>query len=92
MRAPGAAHPRGWAAVVAAVAVRPGLWPTALRQLRRTARPGWWRRWPPLPVPDPDYLRFRLTTAYGEGGRAPAAGEVVSYLRWCRRQDRRRER
>ena len=54
----------------AAVAVlrRPRLWPTALRQAFRLARPGWWRRPPFLPLPDPDYVRFRLQTAYGAHG------------------------
>ena len=68
----------------AAVAARPGLWPVAVAQAVRLAPRGWWRRRPFLPLPDPDYVRFRLQTAYGSGGR-PTAGDVVSYLRWCRR-------
>ncbi|HUS62051.1 MAG TPA: hypothetical protein VMY34_07620, partial [Acidimicrobiales bacterium] len=56
---------RGWAASVRAVARRPALWSTALRQAVRLARPGWWHRRPFLPLPDPDYLRFRMVTAYG---------------------------
>ena len=68
-----------------AVAVRPGLWPVAVVQARRLAAPGWWRRWPPLPLPDPAYLRFRLQTAFGDTGAAPAPADVVAYLRWCRR-------
>jgi len=55
-----------------------------LHQLVVLARPGWWRRWPPLPVPDRGYLRFRLLTQYGDADRQPAAEDVVSYLRWCR--------
>ena len=35
---------------------------------RRLARPGWWRRPPFLPLPAPDYLRFRMETAYGGAG------------------------
>ena len=75
-----------WAGRAAvAVAVRPRLWGVAVVQAFRLAAPGWWRRWPPLPRPDPDYLRFRLQTAYGtrEGGPDPA--DVVAYLEWCRR-------
>ena len=73
------------AAIVRAVAVRPDLWVTAGRQLRVMTPPRWWVRWPPLPVPDRAYLRFRLQTAYGSDGiRAPAA-DVVGYLEWCRR-------
>jgi hypothetical protein len=49
------------------------------------ARPGWWRRPPFLPRPDPDYLAFRLETMYGGAGPGPPAGtDVVAYLRWCR--------
>jgi hypothetical protein len=70
---------------VASVVVRhPALWPTAVGQLFRLARPGWWRRWPPVPAPDPAYLRFRLQTAYGDAEREPDAADVVTYLRWCR--------
>ncbi|MDQ6727722.1 MAG: hypothetical protein M3066_16385 [Actinomycetota bacterium] len=66
------------------MALRPGLWGVAVRQCLRLAAPGWWRRWPPLPLPDPAYLRFRLQTGYGDGTGPPAA-DVVAYLRWCRR-------
>lgn len=67
-----------------AVAVRPWLWATALVQLRRLARPGWWHRWPLLPLPDQEYLRFRMITAYGEADRAPEVGDLLTYLHWCR--------
>lgn len=75
---------RGIGRVVAAVAVRPGLWGTALRQLRLLARPSWWRNAPYLPVPDSDYLRFRLQTAYGDPDRDPEAADIVTYLHWCK--------
>lgn len=75
----------GWALrAAAAVAVRPALWGTAVVQLARLAPAGWWRSSPWLPLPDPAYLRFRLVTAYGGEGRAPAPGDVVTYLHWCR--------
>jgi hypothetical protein len=64
-----AAH-LGWARLGAAVAVRPRLWPTAIRQaglLRASA----WRR-------------FRLLTQYGDSGRAPDAADAVAWLEWCR--------
>lgn len=73
------------APVVRAVLARPTLWPTAARQALRLAPRGWWRHPPFLPVPDPTYLRFRMVTAYGGDGSAPAdADDVVTYLRWCR--------
>ncbi len=68
-----------------ALVFHPDLWATGLRQVAVLARPGWWRRPPFLPLPDRDYLRFRMETAYGgtgEGGLEPA--DLVAYLRWCR--------
>jgi hypothetical protein len=73
-----------WVRVAAAVARRPVLWPTALRQARRLARPGWGRRAPFLPLPAPGFVRFRLVTQYGSTGHPPETGDVVDYLRWCR--------
>jgi len=71
-------------AAVGAVARRPSLWATALRQVRVLAVPGWWRHAPHLPVPDPAYLRFRMQTAYGDPDREPEPSDVVTYLHWCR--------
>jgi len=73
---------RWWAQTAAAVLRRPSLWPTALGTARRLAAPGWWRRRPHLPLPDPAYLRFRLETQYGDGEPDPA--DVVTYLHWLR--------
>lgn len=70
---------------VAAVGRRPSLWAIAVVQLFVLARPGWWRRWPPVPRPDPAYLRFRLLTAYGDPDHEPEPADVVAYLKWCRR-------
>ena len=63
---------------------RPTLWPTAVRQMRRTAPNGWWRRWPFLPVPSGDYLRFRLVTQYGSADHRPEPVDVLNYLTWCK--------
>lgn len=80
---------RAWLGpAIAAVARRPLLWATAVSQLGRMAVPGWWRRWPPLPLPDPDYLAFRLQTQYGDPNRQPEVGDLVTYLEWCRRHRR----
>lgn len=71
--------------VVFAVARRPALWVTAVRQIFVLAAPGWWRRRPFLPIPDADYLRFRMVTAYGgDGDRLPSVDDVITYLSWCR--------
>jgi len=71
--------------VVAAVAARPRLWPTAVTSARRLVPRGWWRRWPPLPVPDREYLRFRARTAYGDPDHSLDPDDVLAWLDWCRR-------
>jgi len=76
-----------WLRVAVAVGRRPRLWRTALRQMRRTAAPGWYRRAPFLPLPSGDYLRFRLSTQYGDPNHRPAPADVVNYLAWCRQWD-----
>lgn len=75
-----------WLPVVTAVARSPRLWGTALRQTRRLAPTGWWRRPPFLPLPDRDYLRFRLQTMYGGDRSAPLTDDVLAYLWWCKRE------
>jgi hypothetical protein len=80
------------ARVVWAVAARPQLWVTALRQARALAVPG-------SLTPSADYLAFRLATQYGDPRHEAEAEDVLSYLRWVRqwrsltappRSDRRR--
>jgi hypothetical protein len=58
---------------------RPDLWPAARRLIPRR----WWRRWPPLPIPPAEYLRFRSETMYGSAGRVEPT-ELIRYLEWCR--------
>jgi hypothetical protein len=77
----------GAPAVVLAVVRRPSLWRTALQQWRRTTPPGWWRRWPFLPVPSRDYLAFRLVTQYGRSEHRIEPVDVLNYLAWCKRYD-----
>ncbi len=82
-------------AAAAALARRPGLWPTAARMARRSVPSAWWRTAPFLPVPSRDYVRFRLQTQYG-GGTEPsgdtaavaAGSDLVAFLEWCRDWDR----
>lgn len=78
---------RWLASAALAVVSRPRLWPVALRQVRRLAPDRWWRRWPPLPLPDASYLEFRLRTMYGDDGPGRSGADVVAYLRWCRQMD-----
>ncbi len=70
--------------VVRGVVSRPWLAPAALAEGLRLARPGWWRRRPFLPLPDPSLWRFRMETAYGGAGEAlPTVEDVRSFLQWC---------
>jgi len=78
----------GTRAAVRAVVARPRLWTTALRQAVRLARPRWWRRAPFLPLPDPDYVAFRMETQYGARAHPAEPGDLVAYLEWCHAQDR----
>jgi hypothetical protein len=67
-----------------ALSRRPWLWPAAGAEAVRLARPGWWHRWPLLPVPDDALWRFRMETAYGGSGEAvPESADVVSFISWC---------
>ena len=66
----------------------PDLWTTAMRQGWRMAPTGWWRQRPPLPLPAPDYLGFRMLTQYGDAAHAPEPRDVVNYLRWCKAWER----
>ena len=72
-----------WFQVGKRVAMRPALWGTTVRQIVVLAAPGWWRQAPHLPVPPPEYVSFRMQTAYGPDGE-PTADDVVTYLEWCR--------
>ncbi len=72
-------------AAAAALARRPDLWVTAVDQAWRFVPRGWWRRWPPSPLPPPSYVRFRLVTMYGDPEGPVAPADVIGYLEWCRR-------
>jgi hypothetical protein len=45
----------------------------------------WWRQAPFLPLPDPEYLDWRLHTAYGEERDVPPVEDVLRFARWRRR-------
>ncbi len=79
--------PRFWTGAALELARHPSLWPTAVAQAGRLARPRWWRRPPFLPVPHRDYLRHRLETQYGWDGE-PEPDDVITYLEWCRQMTR----
>lgn len=73
---------QGLAPAIAAVAARPGLWPAAWRQGRALVPARWWRRRPFSPVPDRAWLRFRLTTAYGDPDARIDVDDLLTFLAW----------
>lgn len=77
----------GWrtnASVVAAVLVRPQLWPTAVRVVWRLVPMRWWARPPFLPVPSRSYMRFRKEAQYGDSQTPFRPADVLNYLMWVR--------
>ncbi|MFN8104941.1 MAG: hypothetical protein U0U69_10810 [Acidimicrobiia bacterium] len=83
--------PRLGPRALAGVALRPWLWRDAAGLALDLASRKWWTRTPPLPLPDPRYVAWRLQTAYGGDGTATPADEsrdlvsLVSYRRELRR-------
>ncbi|GMQ94498.1 MAG: hypothetical protein BMS9Abin12_1991 [Acidimicrobiia bacterium] len=71
--------------VILAVLIRPVLWPTAVGTVLALAPRRWWVRRPFLPIPDRDFVAWRVTTAYGHPDMTLVADDVVSYLQWRRR-------
>jgi hypothetical protein len=70
--------------ILLAVLARPSLWPEALRTARDFRCKEWWKRL--LLVPESDYLRWRLQTAYGDPEARMTPADAVRYLQWRRRQ------
>ena len=80
---------RSWPSVIATLTLRSIRHPTLGVALARVAwrfrRRGWWHRFPFLPVPDGEYVRWRMHTAYGADDAVPPAREVERYARWATR-------
>jgi hypothetical protein len=51
----------------------------------RFRRRDWYKRFPYMPVPARDYVRWRMHTAYGRDDAVPPADDVVRYARWAAR-------
>jgi len=51
----------------------------------RFRRRDWYKRFPYMPVPARDYVRWRMHTAYGRDDAVPPAEDVVRYARWAAR-------
>jgi hypothetical protein len=62
---------------------RPGLAADLLRVAWRFRARGWYRRFPFLPLPAREYVRWRMHTAYGDHDAVPTAAEIERYARWA---------
>ena len=63
--------------------------PTAIALARvawRFRRREWWRRFPFLPLPATEYVRWRMHTAYGDDAAVPPAEDLARYARWAVRE------
>ncbi len=65
---------------------RPTTGVALLRVAWRFRRRHWWRRFPFLPLPATDYVRWRMHTAYGDDAFTPLADDVERYARWAVRE------
>jgi hypothetical protein len=77
----------GWTHLSLTLALRALVRPSTAGALVRVAwrfrRRGWWRRFPFLPLPAADYLRWRMLTAYGDENAVPPADDVIRFARWA---------
>ena len=80
----------GWTRLSLSLALRavrhPATGAALLRVAWRFRRRRWWRRAPFLPLPDRDYLRWRMHTAYGDYDTVPPVDDVIRYARWAVRE------
>ena len=78
-----------WARLTLALAgraiVNPPLAADLLRVAWRFRSRTWYRRFPFLPLPAREYVRWRMHTAYGDHDAVPPPEDVVRYARWVGR-------
>lgn len=62
---------------------RPSLAVALVRVSWRFRNRRWYRRFPFVPIPDREYVRWRMDTAYGSPDAMPSATEIERYARWA---------
>ena len=62
---------------------RPRLAGDLVRVAWRFRARGWYRRFPFLPLPARDYVRWRMHTAYGDYDAVPPVEDIERYARWA---------
>lgn len=82
------AYGGSWVALTASLAGRAVIRPRLALDLLATAwafrRRGWWAQPPFFPLPDREYLRWRMYTAYANEEAVPPAEDVIRFARWRR--------
>jgi hypothetical protein len=80
--------PSSWISLTLRLTARAALNPRLAVDLLRTAwafrRRAWFRHPPFLPLPDREYLRWRMYTAYGDEAAVPPVDDVIGFARWRR--------
>lgn len=81
-------RPASWfrllARLVGRAAVNPRLALDLLRLSWSFRARDWNRRFPFLPLPPGEYMRWRMYTAYGDEDAIPPVDDVVRFARWRR--------
>jgi hypothetical protein len=79
-----------WSRLMLSLAMRslrsPATGLALMRVAWRFRRRDWYQRAPFLPLPDRDYVRWRMHTAYGRDDAVPPASDLVRYARWAVRE------
>lgn len=79
-----------WTRLLASLTLRglrnPAVAVALVRVAWRFRRRGWYRRFPFLPLPAREYVRWRMHTAYGHDDAVPPAEDLVRYARWATRE------
>ena len=80
--------PRSWMSLTATLFLRGLVNPRLALDLSKAAwafrRRSWWARAPFLPLPDAEYLRWRMYTAYADEAAVPPVEDVIRFARWRR--------
>ena len=79
----------GWPLLAARLISRSIASPTTAVALLRVGwrfrQRAWYSRFPFLPLPSREYVRWRMYTAYGDEHAVPPADDVIRYARWATR-------
>jgi hypothetical protein len=80
--------PGSWMSLTATLFLRGVVNPRLALDLSKAAwafrRRSWWARAPFLPLPDAEYLRWRMYTAYADEAAVPPVEDVIRFARWRR--------